>query len=132
MSLGSVLQTALSGMSAAQLSVGVVANNLANSQTPGFKQSRPSFATQVPQTTGGGAAPSSNHGGPNSGRPVEGVAGGSGVATMISGATELSNTDVAQNLVDLSQASTIFRANVQVLATGEGMFEALASLSRRD
>ncbi len=58
MGLGSVMQTALSGISAAQLAVGVIANNLANSQTAGFKASRPNFATQPPQSQSLGAAPS--------------------------------------------------------------------------
>ena len=39
MSLSSVLQTALSGMGAAEAAIGVIANNLANSRTTGFKAS---------------------------------------------------------------------------------------------
>lgn len=65
MGLGSVMQTALSGISAAELAVGVIANNLANLQTAGFKASRPTFATQPPQTQSLGAAPSGSHGGSN-------------------------------------------------------------------
>jgi len=289
MALGSVLQTAWSGMAAAEVAVGVLANNLANARTPGFKQSRPSFTTQTPQTLSSGAAPSARNGGanpvqigagvrtaaistdftqgslamdagplnlalqgeglfilegpqngrvytrdgsfrvnanrelvsssgqrvlgfaaddnfqiqtgeltplkipvgrqvadvngaaatltdfsigqdgriigrftdgvsrdlgqiaiarfanpaglqqtgnnqfaagPNSGLPVEGVPGEAGSASIVSGATELSNTDIGRNLVDLSQASNLFRANVQVLATGEAMFDELTNLLR--
>lgn len=65
MGLGSVMQTALSGLSAAELTIGVTANNLANSQTAGFKASKPTFATQPPQTQSLGAAPSGSNGGSN-------------------------------------------------------------------
>ncbi len=63
--------------------------------------------------------------GPNSGMPVDGT------AAVTAGATELSNTDIGQSLVDLSTASVLFRSNVQVLATGEGMFDQLLDLARR-
>ena len=65
MSLSSVLQTAASGISAAELSLGVIANNLASCRTPGFKASRVAFATQRPQTRSSGAAPTAQHGGSN-------------------------------------------------------------------
>jgi flagellar hook protein FlgE len=54
MSLASVLQTALSGMSAATMTVDVAANNLANSQTAGFKAGRAIFVSQSPATRSGG------------------------------------------------------------------------------
>ncbi len=65
MGLASVMQTGLSGISAAEVAIGVAANNLANWQTPGFKASRVVCAAQVPQTTGLGTAPSGNSGGGN-------------------------------------------------------------------
>jgi flagellar hook protein FlgE len=68
MSLSSVLATAASGISAAELSLGVIANNLANCRTPGFKASRAAFATQPPQTRSSGAAPAARDGG---GNPVQ-------------------------------------------------------------
>ena len=45
MGLGSVMNTALSGLSAATTLIDVAANNLANSQTPGFKASHVELAT---------------------------------------------------------------------------------------
>ncbi len=48
MSLSTVMQTALSGMHAASVQVESTANNLANLQTPGFKQSQVHFATAPP------------------------------------------------------------------------------------
>ena len=55
MGLGSVMQTALSGMNAATTSLQVAANNLANQQTPGFKASRVHLATQPPTKFSGAA-----------------------------------------------------------------------------
>lgn len=65
MGLASALSTALTGMTAAETTVDVVGNNLANSQTVGFKASEAVFATQFLQTRGLGAAPTSNSGGTN-------------------------------------------------------------------
>jgi flagellar hook protein FlgE len=57
MGLGSVMNTALSGMSAATTLIDVTANNLANSQTPGFKASRGELATLPFLTLPGNANP---------------------------------------------------------------------------
>ena len=65
MALGTVLQTALSGVSAAQFGVGVIGNNLANLNTNGFKASGVSFSTQVSATRGKGSSPSDSSGGTN-------------------------------------------------------------------
>lgn len=65
MGLASALSTALTGMTAAETTVDVVGNNLANSQTVGFKASEAVFATQFLQTRGLGAAPTDNSGGTN-------------------------------------------------------------------
>jgi flagellar hook protein FlgE len=48
MSLSTVLQTALSGMHAASVQVQTTANDVANLQTPGFKQSQVYFASAPP------------------------------------------------------------------------------------
>jgi flagellar hook protein FlgE len=65
MGLASSLTTALTGMSAAETQVDVVGNNLANSQTVGFKESRSVFATQFLQTYSVGSGPTANTGGTN-------------------------------------------------------------------
>ena len=67
---------------------------------------------------------------PSSGLPVVSSPTDAGGNTIVAGATELSNTDVGQSLVDLSQASTLFRASLQVLDTSEQMFDTLMSLGR--
>ena len=65
MGLGSVLNTALSGMSGAETWIDVTANNLANLNTAGFKASTVRFGTQSPQTHSGGSAPNGHSGGTN-------------------------------------------------------------------
>src|SRR6478672_10966033 len=65
MGLASALTTALTGMQAAETQVDVVGNNLANSQTVGFKSSDTVFATQFLQTQSLGSAPSDGGGGTN-------------------------------------------------------------------
>ena len=65
MGLASALSTALTGLSAAETTIDVVGNNLANSNTVGFKESSADFATQFLQTMSLGSAPSDNSGGTN-------------------------------------------------------------------
>src|ERR1043165_10119069 len=65
MGLASALTTALTGMQGAETQVDVVGNNLANSQTVGFKASEAVFATQFLQTQSLGSGPSATDGGTN-------------------------------------------------------------------
>jgi flagellar hook protein FlgE len=65
MGLASALITALTGMQGAETQVDVVGNNLANSQTVGFKESEAIFATQFLQTQSLGSPPSEDSGGTN-------------------------------------------------------------------
>jgi flagellar hook protein FlgE len=65
MGLASSLSTALTGLSAAEAQIDVLGNNLANSQTVGFKSSQVVFATQFLQTLSLGAAPAVDTGGTN-------------------------------------------------------------------
>ncbi len=65
MGLASSLTTALTGLSAAETQIDVVGNNLANSQTVGFKSSTAVFATQFLQTLSLGSGPTVDTGGTN-------------------------------------------------------------------
>ncbi len=65
MGLASSLSTALTGMSAAEKQIDVLGNNLANSQTVGFKSSDVVFANQFLQTLSLGASPTTDNGGTN-------------------------------------------------------------------
>lgn len=69
--------------------------------------------------------------GPNSGLPVESNPGEAGSATLVSGAVELSNTDIGQNLIDVLLGSNSFRANAIVFSAADQMLEDLTSLRRR-
>jgi flagellar hook protein FlgE len=65
MGLQSALSTALTGLNAAETTIDVTGNNIANSNTVGFKESTVNFATQFLQTQSIGSAPTSNRGGTN-------------------------------------------------------------------
>src|SRR5690606_32286228 len=65
MGLASALSTALTGLTAAETTIDVVGNNVANSNTVGFKASDAVFATQFLQTQGLGSAPTASNGGTN-------------------------------------------------------------------
>jgi flagellar hook protein FlgE len=65
MGLQSAMQTALTGMQAAETTIDVVGNNVANSNTVGFKESNVLFATQFMQTQSIGSSPSTTSGGTN-------------------------------------------------------------------
>ena len=68
--------------------------------------------------------------GVNSGLPVNGNPGEQGIGTIISGAQELSNTDIGSNLIDLILASTMYRGNTRVITTVQQMMDELLSLRR--
>lgn len=65
MGLTSSLSTALTGLNAAETQIDVLGNNLANSQTVGFKASNVVFSNQFLQTLSLGAAPTDDNGGTN-------------------------------------------------------------------
>ncbi len=65
MGLASALSTSLTGLTAAEATIDVVGNNVANSNTVGFKSSEVQFATQFSQTQSLGSAPTTNSGGTN-------------------------------------------------------------------
>jgi len=68
--------------------------------------------------------------GSNSGLPVEGAPGEQGIGTLVSGAVELSNTDIGQNLIDLVLATTQYRGNSRVISTAQQLLDELLNLRR--
>ncbi len=68
--------------------------------------------------------------GANSGLPVEGNPGQNGIATLVSGAVELSNTDIGGNLIDLVLATTQYRGNTRVITAAQQLLEELLNLRR--
>jgi len=65
MGLSSVFNTAITGLQAAETTIDVAGNNVANSNTIGFKESEALFSTQFLQQLSLGSAPSSSSGGTN-------------------------------------------------------------------
>jgi flagellar hook protein FlgE len=65
MGLSSVFSTAITGLTAAETTIDVVGNNVANANTAGFKSSEATFATQFLRTLSSGSAPTPNNGGTN-------------------------------------------------------------------
>lgn len=92
MGLASALTTALTGMNAAETQIDVSGNNLANSQTVGFKASQAVFVTQFLQTQSLGAAPSSTNGGTNPRQTGLGVRVGAITPDFTQGTVEVSSS----------------------------------------
>ncbi len=65
MGLASTLSTALTGLTAAETTLDVVGNNVANANTVGFKESEAIFATQFVLTQSLGSGPTADTGGTN-------------------------------------------------------------------
>src|SRR4051812_16211671 len=104
MGLASALTTALTGMQAAETQVDVVGNNLANSQTVGFKASEAAFATQFLQTQSLGSGPTSTDGGTN---PRQ-----TGLGTRVAGLTP----DFTQGTIEISSSPS------DLAIQGDGFF----------
>jgi flagellar hook protein FlgE len=68
--------------------------------------------------------------GVNSGPPLVGKPGTFGIGSVRSGAIELSNTDIGQNLVDLIVASTNYRGNARVISSVQQLVNELLVLGR--
>jgi flagellar hook protein FlgE len=66
--------------------------------------------------------------GSNSGQPIESNPGEDGSASLVAGATELSNADIGQNLIDLFMATNYFRANAAVFRTADSLLDELVYL----
>lgn len=104
MGLSSAMITALTGMSGAETQISVVGNNLANSQTAGFKASDVTFANQFLSTLSQGSRPTDNNGGTN---PKQ-IGMGSQVAAI--------NPDFSQGTIEISSSET------DLAIQGEGFF----------
>ena len=63
-----------------------------------------------------------------SGDPILGTAGGAGFGTIRAGATERSNVDLTQELVDLITAQRNFQANAKAIETSTTMTQAIINI----
>jgi flagellar hook protein FlgE len=68
--------------------------------------------------------------GVNSGEPLLDTPGESGIGALTSGAVELSNTDIGQNLIELILASTQYRGGTRVITSAQQLLDELLSLRR--
>jgi flagellar hook protein FlgE len=68
--------------------------------------------------------------GVNSGEPIDGNPGDSGIGGLTAGAVELSNTDIGQNLIELILASTQYRGGTRVITSAQQLLDELLSLRR--
>ncbi len=66
--------------------------------------------------------------GVNSGLPQRGSPAESGLGTIVSGAVELSNTDISKSLINLISASTSYRGNARVITAAQQLLEELLNL----
>jgi flagellar hook protein FlgE len=139
MPLGSVLQTSLSGISAATAMLDAAALNIANMHTNGYKAVRPTFVAQTPTTYSQGSEPTNDSGGSSLVQIGNGVAHtgfetdespGTLVATD-DGVVELSNVDLGEELVNTILASNSFRANANSFDAADSLLDELVHLPRR-
>ncbi|KAF5886874.1 MULTISPECIES: flagellar basal body protein [Rhizobium] len=100
MSISGITNTALSGMRAQATRVGAIANNIANSSTPGYPRLNTSLT------------------------PVA----SSGVQAVVS--PTASDVDPATEVSDLIEAEQSYKANAVVFETGADMWEMLMSIKR--
>jgi flagellar hook protein FlgE len=66
--------------------------------------------------------------GSSSGLAIESNPGENGSASLVAGATELSNADIGQNIIDLYMAEAHFRANAAVFKASDSLLDELAHL----
>ena len=115
----SAIHTALSGLTAIGKQIEVVANNVANVNTDGFKKSRTEFV-EIPT---GGVLPVVEKD-DSSGPTVLRDTGGN--QTMV----ELSNVDLGEEMVQQIVAQHSFEANLQTLRTGEALLGSILDIRK--
>jgi flagellar basal-body rod protein FlgC len=109
--MSDVYAIALSGMQAAQTQLAVGANNIANSNTPGFKSSR----VDLVELSGGGVA-------------VSGTTQDTTPGAIGPDGQPGSNVDLAGELVNLSRDKPLYNANALVIKTQDRMMGALLDI----
>ncbi|MDR2763330.1 MAG: flagellar hook-basal body complex protein [Planctomycetaceae bacterium] len=65
----------------------------------------------------------------NSGDAKIGIAGSDGIGSIRSRSLELSNTDIAQEIVDMILASAMYRANAKIMTTSNEMYDSLLRIN---
>jgi flagellar basal-body rod protein FlgC len=115
----SAIHTALSGLAAIGKQIEVIANNVANVNTEGFKKSKTEFV-EIPT---GGVLPvveKDDSSGPTVLRDT------AGNRTMV----ELSNVDLGEEAVQQIVAQRSFEANLQTLRTGDALLGSILDIKK--
>ena len=102
--MSQVFSIALSGMEAATAQLNVAANNIANSETPGYKASR----ADLVELSGGGVAVAEISQDPKPG-PIQ------------PDGKEGSNVDLARESISLTRSQILYSANAALLKIGDRM-----------
>ncbi len=125
MGLQSAMTTALTGLQAAETTIDVVGNNVANSSTVGFKESSAVFATQFLQTQSIGSAPSDTSGGTNPRQTGLGVTVASITPDFTQGTIEVSSN--ALDVAIQGEGFLIVQGSGQTLYTRNGELQTNAN-----
>ncbi|MCB8814112.1 flagellar hook protein FlgE [Desulfosporosinus shakirovi] len=114
------LYSAISGLKNHQVKMDVIGNNIANVNTPGYKRSRVSFATELSQTLKGASAPSPAQGGTNAMQVGLGVRIGSIDQIMTQGSSQ--STGKATDMMLQGTGFFVLNNNGQQVYTRAGGF----------
>jgi flagellar hook protein FlgE len=107
MSISAIMGISLSGMQAAKTRLASTANNVANAMTPGYDRLETKFTSSQPGGVMASAAPS-------------------GQQTF----DDLSNVDLATEMLSLIQSEIGFKANASAFETGADLWDVLLSIKR--
>lgn len=114
------LYSAISGLKNHQVKMDVIGNNIANVNTPGYKRSRVSFATELSQTLKGASAPSPAQGGTNAMQVGLGMRIGSIDQIMTQGSSQ--STGKATDMMLQGNGFFVLNNNGQQVYTRAGGF----------
>jgi flagellar basal-body rod protein FlgC len=109
--MSDILGIASSGLLAAQYELAVSANNIANADTPGYKAQR----ADLVDISGGGVA-------------VAGTTADPAPGPILPDGSQGSNVDLASEVVNTIQASTLYTANAVVFRTADQMYGTLLNM----
>ncbi|EHQ91591.1 flagellar hook protein FlgE [Desulfosporosinus youngiae] len=115
------LYSAISGLKNHQVKMDVIGNNISNVNTPGFKRSRVSFATELSQTMKGASAASPTQGGTNATQVGLGMRIGSIDQIMTQGSSQ--STGKATDLMLQGTGFFVLNYNGQEVYTRAGGFD---------
>jgi len=67
---------------------------------------------------------------PNSGDPIIGLPGSSGLGSINSGTLEMSNVDISNEFAEMISTQRGFQANSRIITTSDEMLQELVNLKR--